>query len=125
MRNLICSTYRREIVENQPLISNPSTCFDLAPFFALTGTLTSSIFKTPYRAVLRPDLENKPNTVSTRQPYLENLQSSFVRDTKVVFWRRPSRNRPEQAPDRETVRGVQYCCFAVLECSSKAGSPKP
>jgi hypothetical protein len=75
----------REIRPEQAAIANRGTCFDLGTFCTFTGTLTCSIFKTPYQAILRPDMENKPDMVSTGQTPLEKLQSSFTRDTKMVF----------------------------------------
>jgi len=55
------------------LIPNQGTGFDLGGFCTFTGTLTCSIFKTLYKTLLRPDLENNPNMVSTGETSLENL----------------------------------------------------
>jgi hypothetical protein len=99
--------------ENRPeetVSADSSTCFDLAVFFAFTGTLTSSNLKAPYQAILRPDRENKPNIVSTGERPLENLQSSFTRDTKVVSGDLFSvQTTPRISANRRTGTVGQYC----------------
>jgi|GEM_PF-3927185 len=60
------------------------TCSDLGLFCAFTVTLTRSIFKMHYQAILRPDRDKNANMASTGESPLENLQSSFTHDTKMV-----------------------------------------
>src|ERR1700751_2132775 len=89
-----------------------STRFDLGVFCTFTGTLTRSISKTLYQTIVRPDPENKPKMVSTGQSPLENLQSSFTRDTKVVSGNLSSDQiTPRIIANRKTGKYIQHCCF--------------
>ncbi len=70
-------------------MANPSTQFDLAVFCAFTDTLTSSISKTPYQAILRPDLENKHNMVSTGETPPRKSPELVYSPHKTALWKTP------------------------------------